>query len=143
MQLRWHFAISLLVSYILVVFHSLDFKTSIIWIIIGCFVGTLIDIDHIILSLLTEKDNKKILLKNFFNPRKLIKYFEFGGMLFISPVKVKIFQTFTSFLVFTLTFFFFPQYYLIVGVVLLVHNISDLPEVVSYLKKYGKYTKRP
>jgi hypothetical protein len=102
-----------------------------------------IDIDHIILCLLTEKNNKKILLKNVFSPRKLIKYFEFGDILFMSPVKVRIFQTFTSIIIFILTLFLFPKYYFIVGVVLLVHNIFDVPEVILYLKKYGKYKKRP
>lgn len=142
MQPWWHFAISLTVSYILVASLSLDITTGINWIIVGCVFGTLIDFDHIIFSLVTKRKAAKIILRDMFIPRKLIKDFKFKHPLFISPIKMRIFQIFTSLTLLSITLYILPSYYLLVGIVLLVHNISDIPEVISYLKKSGKYTKK-
>lgn len=122
-----HLTISLVMSYALVAYLSLDIQTGITWIIIGCVFGTLIDLDHFLYNIMTRGGKAvKIILKEMYTPQELWKSIHTGGKLSFPSYSRSIFHVLTSLLAYLLTLNLFPQYHLIVGITLLTHQICDI-----------------
>ncbi|MEM5834565.1 MAG: hypothetical protein QXQ69_01820 [Candidatus Aenigmatarchaeota archaeon] len=122
-----HTAISLVISYIVTAYLGLDIQNGIIWIILGVISGTLIDLDHLLYSLMTRgKSTIKIILREKYMPSKLFAEFYKDGKLNYPSWSRTIFHAIISLLIYSLTLNLFPQYSLIVGINLLVHQICDI-----------------
>lgn len=127
MYIWQHAAISLIISYIVVAYLGLDIKNGIVWIIIGLSSGTLIDLDHLLYSIMTRgKSAIKIILKEKYSPNKLLSEFNKGGKLYYPSWSRSFFHLIISMLVYSLSLNLFPQYSLIVGINLLIHQICDI-----------------
>lgn len=127
MYIWQHAAISLIISYIVVAYLGLDIQNGIVWIIIGVSSGTLIDLDHLLYSIMTRgKSAIKIILKEKYSPNKLLSEFSKGGKLYYPAWSRSFFHLIISLLVYSLSLNFFPQYSLIIGINLLIHQICDI-----------------
>jgi hypothetical protein len=134
MYLWQHAAISLVISYIIVAYLGLDIQSGIVWIVFGVISGTLIDLDHLLYSVMTRgKSAIKTILREKYMPHKLFAEFYKGGKLFYPSWSRAIFHAITSLLVYSLTLNLFPQYSLIVGINLLAHQICDIE--LSWFRK--------
>ncbi|MEM5829528.1 MAG: hypothetical protein QW040_02410 [Candidatus Aenigmatarchaeota archaeon] len=69
MYLWQHTAESLAISYIIVAYLGLDIQSGIFWIVLGVTSGTLIDLDHLLYSIMTRgKKAVKIILREKYMP---------------------------------------------------------------------------
>ncbi|MEM7821454.1 MAG: hypothetical protein QXX38_01405 [Candidatus Aenigmatarchaeota archaeon] len=137
MYLWQHAAISMVVSYILVTYLGLDIQNGIIWIIVGVIFGTLIDLDHLLYSIMTRgKSAIKIILREKYMPSKLFSEFYKEGKLYYPSWSRSAFHAIISLLVYSLTLNLFPSYSLIIGINLLIHQICDIEASWFKWKKY-------
>lgn len=130
----WHFTISLIISYILVSYFSLNTTTGIKWIIVGCIAGTFIDLDHLLYAYLAyKKKAKQIILKGIENPEELMEEFRKKGVLHYHASRRLILHAFIMLTIYTLSLYAFPSYSLVIGINFLVHLICDLdPRWLKY-----------
>ena len=123
----WHLAASLIVSYILVASLGLDIATGISWIIVGCFFGTFIDVDHVLYAILIYKKKAwPIIHKGIVDPRGLINDFRTGGVLSMLAWKRLIFHLFTMMAIYMLSLYLFPSYSLVIGIAFICHLAMDM-----------------
>ena len=130
----WHFAISLLVSYILISYLSLDVTTGIKWIIVGCIAGTFIDLDHFLYAYLAyKKKAKQIILRGIEDPQGLMEEFREKGILHYHASRRLILHAVIMLSVYSISLYAFPSYSLVIGINFLVHLVCDLePRWLKY-----------
>jgi len=130
----WHLAASLIISYVLVASLGLDITAGIKWIIVGCFFGTFIDVDHVLYAILIfKKDAWSIIRKGIIDPRGLINDFTKEGVLKFHAGRRTILHLITMLTVYVISLYLFPSYSLVIGIVFISHLILDIePRWLKY-----------
>jgi hypothetical protein len=123
----WHLATSLIISFFLASVFELDFSTGLRWIVVGCMVGTFIDLDHFLYARLTfGKEWLKYTKSCIEDPKGLMRKFQEKGSLSSHAFRRLTLHAITMPLVFLVSLYAFPSYSLVIGAVLLVHLVLDV-----------------
>lgn len=137
MRIREHLIISFVASLIFSLVFVQGIEKVFLYILVGTLSGVLIDLDHILIVLIIDRRNLKIIKRLMFKPNALIREYEYGRLNYIEP-EARVLHLSFSILSFLVLARILPSFYLIIGISILIHIISD---VVCYLYYYFKLNK--